>query len=160
MTGYVYAIDNGRGCVKIGWAKNPERRLAEINVSDPDRLSLVGYASGSREHEAAIHQILAPHRVRGEWFRIDGSVRLFLELIAAGNRPAPIARRKCAIRRRPFGMTNTRLANALDVNHTTVHRWAKSRVPAERVLEVERITGIPRTVLRPDLYAPHHEPAQ
>lgn len=34
----------------------------------------------------------------------------------------------------------------------TISKWEKRRVPAERVLEVERKTGIPRHRLRPDLY--------
>jgi DNA-binding transcriptional regulator YdaS (Cro superfamily) len=31
-----------------------------------------------------------------------------------------------------------------------IHQWAK--VPPYRVLDVERVTGLPRSVLRPDLY--------
>lgn len=34
----------------------------------------------------------------------------------------------------------------------TISKWEKRRVPAERVLDVERQTGIPRHRLRPDLY--------
>jgi DNA-binding transcriptional regulator YdaS (Cro superfamily) len=38
------------------------------------------------------------------------------------------------------------------VNKSTVLRWESGLLPAERVLEIERITGIPRHELRPDLY--------
>lgn len=34
----------------------------------------------------------------------------------------------------------------------TISKWEKGQVPAERVLEVERETGIPRHLIRPDLY--------
>lgn len=44
------------------------------------------------------------------------------------------------------------LARAAGVNKSTVTRWAKRRVPAEQVLHVERLTGISRHDLRPDLY--------
>ncbi len=42
------------------------------------------------------------------------------------------------------------LARALEVTPGAVSQW--DRVPAERVLDVERITGISRYELRPDLY--------
>ena len=36
--------------------------------------------------------------------------------------------------------------------------WISSgRVPAERVLQVERVTGVSRSLLRPDLYPPEDE---
>jgi hypothetical protein len=38
------------------------------------------------------------------------------------------------------------------VHKTTVMRWEEKQVPAERVLEIEGMTGISRHVLRPDLY--------
>lgn len=46
------------------------------------------------------------------------------------------------------------LASSFGVNKTTVLRWEEGQVPAERVLEVERVTGVPRSDLRPDLYPP------
>ena len=44
------------------------------------------------------------------------------------------------------------LGDRFSVNRSTVLRWEEGRVPAERVLEVERVTGIDRHELRPDLY--------
>lgn len=46
------------------------------------------------------------------------------------------------------------LARAVGVDRATAWRWAQKRIPAERVAEVERVTGIPRHELRPDLYEP------
>jgi DNA-binding transcriptional regulator YdaS (Cro superfamily) len=48
--------------------------------------------------------------------------------------------------------TLEQLGNILGVNKTTVLRWEKRRIPAERVSEVERVTGIPRQKLRPDIF--------
>jgi DNA-binding transcriptional regulator YdaS (Cro superfamily) len=42
------------------------------------------------------------------------------------------------------------LATACEITHGAVSQW--DRVPAERVLTVERVTGIRREVLRPDIY--------
>lgn len=47
------------------------------------------------------------------------------------------------------------LARNLRITSQAVSQW--KRVPAERVLDVERATGVPRCELRPDLYPP--EPA-
>jgi DNA-binding transcriptional regulator YdaS (Cro superfamily) len=49
------------------------------------------------------------------------------------------------------------LGSRFGVNKSTVLRWEEERVPAERVLDVERETGVPRHELRPDLYP---EPAR
>lgn len=42
------------------------------------------------------------------------------------------------------------LATKLEISKQAVHQWR--RVPAERAKDVERITGIPREELRPDIY--------
>lgn len=48
---------------------------------------------------------------------------------------------------------NTALAKELGgLSPQAVSQW--KRVPAERVLEVERVTGVSRHDLRPDLYPP------
>jgi len=45
----------------------------------------------------------------------------------------------------------TELARRIGISQPSVSNW--SRVPAERVLAVETISGVSRTILRPDLYA-------
>lgn len=42
------------------------------------------------------------------------------------------------------------LAAKLGIARQAIYQW--SRIPAERVVDVERVTGIPRAELRPDLY--------
>jgi DNA-binding transcriptional regulator YdaS (Cro superfamily) len=42
------------------------------------------------------------------------------------------------------------------VSPQAISKW--SRVPAERVLEVERLTGVSRYELRPDVYGPAPKP--
>ena len=49
------------------------------------------------------------------------------------------------------------LARGLGVAQPTVSLW--HRIPAERVLSVEALTSVPRTVLRPDLYQASKESA-
>lgn len=43
------------------------------------------------------------------------------------------------------------LARRLGISQPSVSNW--TRIPSERVLSVEAVTNVPRTVLRPDLYA-------
>lgn len=42
------------------------------------------------------------------------------------------------------------LARELGIKHTALYSW--TRVPAERVLDIERITGVSRHELRPDIF--------
>lgn len=44
----------------------------------------------------------------------------------------------------------SRLAEALDIHPSAVSQWAQ--VPPERVLDVEKATGLSRYALRPDIY--------
>jgi DNA-binding transcriptional regulator YdaS (Cro superfamily) len=46
--------------------------------------------------------------------------------------------------------TRYALAKKLGLTPTAVLEWY--RIPAELVVEVERVTGVPREHLRPDLY--------
>lgn len=64
----------------------------------------------------------------------------------SGNPKAALERAKAVVD------GNTGLARALNdrITPQAVSQW--TRVPAERVLEVERVTGVPRHELRPDLY--------
>ena len=43
------------------------------------------------------------------------------------------------------------LANALKLHRGTVHHW--ERVPYSQLLAVERVTGIDRSLLRPEMFA-------
>lgn len=53
---------------------------------------------------------------------------------------------------RDKGTKPSSLATKLGLNKSTVSRW--KRIPAERVLQVEKATGIPREEIRPDIYPP------
>jgi DNA-binding transcriptional regulator YdaS (Cro superfamily) len=46
----------------------------------------------------------------------------------------------------------SKLAKMLEVKPQVVHNWRVRGIPAERVLDIERATGVPRNKLRSDLY--------
>lgn len=56
-------------------------------------------------------------------------------------------------------MRQADLAVKLGIQPPALSKWKRNRVPAERVLDVERLTGIPRWRLRPDIY-PQPEAAE
>jgi DNA-binding transcriptional regulator YdaS (Cro superfamily) len=51
-----------------------------------------------------------------------------------------------------------KVARALGITHGAVSQWR--RVPAERVIAVEALTGFPKERLRPDLYPPTYARAR
>lgn len=44
------------------------------------------------------------------------------------------------------------LARLLGISHQAILRWQRDKVPADRILDIERVTGVDRERLRPDLY--------
>lgn len=63
------------------------------------------------------------------------------------------------------GLKLVDFAGLIGVDKSTVSRWSASRVPADRLAEIEARTGIERASLRPDLYpstpapSPHNDGA-
>jgi len=57
------------------------------------------------------------------------------------------------------GLKLVDVAREAEVDKATATRWFQGPPPAERVLQIERITGIPRHTLRPDLYPVERETA-
>lgn len=49
------------------------------------------------------------------------------------------------------------LALAIGIKPQSLIKW--DQVPPERVIAVESVTGVPREVLRPDLYPPVRSPS-
>jgi DNA-binding transcriptional regulator YdaS (Cro superfamily) len=48
----------------------------------------------------------------------------------------------------------SKLAALLGLHQTVVSNWRSRGIPAKRCPEVERVTGVPRWVLLPDLFLP------
>lgn len=49
----------------------------------------------------------------------------------------------------------TKFARELGVPVATVSSWGlRNQIPVKRVIDVERLTGVPRHDLRPDIYPP------
>ena len=77
---YVYVareVESGR--YKIGISKDPSARINQLNIGNPEQLTLIHHYKATEagyQSEAIAHALLAEHRIRGEWF--DKSVDLKL----------------------------------------------------------------------------------
>lgn len=72
---YVYFILNyDSEAIKIGMAKNVERRLDNLQTSSPSTLKLLSKIQAksvnkARELEQSLHRKFDKYRIRGEWFK-------------------------------------------------------------------------------------------
>lgn len=161
MSGYVYFI-RCQDRVKIGFSKDPHRRLTKINADAPYPCDLIGAADASVYAEKGIHEQFAAARIHGEWFSLTPEILQFaksanaLDPASFGNKfeRANIAEfpplKAWRYRNR---MTQQDAAAALEVTAGFLSRVESGdyRFSADRVAEVSRVTGIPPQELRPDL---------
>jgi hypothetical protein len=85
-SGFVYLIgqadeedDATIACVKVGFSKDPWRRLKQLETGSPRRLYIIGrLADQPSERERELHRILHPHRINREWFRWSQTVKAIL----------------------------------------------------------------------------------
>jgi len=155
MIGFVYAIGDETGRVKIGWSGDPLRRLNKIGSDCSSVVTLLGLIPATQAQETEIQGLLKPWKVNREWFRLEGPVESFVDMLP---RPEPRSVdlhpnvNPLRAYRADQKVTLEQLADMFGVNKTTVLRLEEGQIPAERVLAVSKKTGIPPYTLRPDLY--------
>lgn len=71
--------------IKFGISHDPRSRMGDLQVSQPLTLHMVGFVGCDRQLERDVHLYCAEHRVRGEWFRIEGRAKAIVQLIVAGD---------------------------------------------------------------------------
>lgn len=77
--GYVYFIQQGEsGPYKIGWSKDVERRLGELQVANPFPLHIRAVLEGTRMLESETHARFKSASMAGEWFENTDEIRAFL----------------------------------------------------------------------------------
>lgn len=78
--GYIYLIGSLKyGFVKIGYSKNPHKRLKEIQVGCPFEVNILSVAKGNMLKEKLIHKKYSKYKSFGEWFFIKGEVELMVK---------------------------------------------------------------------------------
>jgi hypothetical protein len=74
----VYLIGCGE-FVKIGFANNPRYRLRILQLANPHQLELLATLPGGPEIEQQLHVAFGRYHHRGEWFRLEGELALYVE---------------------------------------------------------------------------------
>jgi hypothetical protein len=67
---FVYFIRGGEH-IKIGWSKDPLKRLEQLRTGCPYPLEMLGCMAGEESDERALHEHFAHLRERGEWFKAE-----------------------------------------------------------------------------------------
>ena len=75
--GFVYFVQAGDH-VKIGWSRDPRRRLGSFKVGNAHEVRLLGFVPGTESDEKRLHRVFSAHRVRGEWFKADDDLLAFV----------------------------------------------------------------------------------
>jgi hypothetical protein len=71
---HVYVVGFGP-YVKIGMSRNrPQLRIAAIQSTCPEDLTVYGLLPGDKAYEGALHRRYSEYRTRGEWFRREGAL--------------------------------------------------------------------------------------
>lgn len=69
ISGYVYFINFSKESpIKIGFAKNIDKRLGQLQIGNPYELEVLCAAPGHEAGERILHEHLQMNEVRGEWF--------------------------------------------------------------------------------------------
>jgi hypothetical protein len=86
--GYVYFVQGASGSpIKIGWAREPQKRIATLQTGRPEPLRALALIEGSRRLEGSIQKHYARLRIRGEWFEPRPSLLKFIEKVNSGEWP-------------------------------------------------------------------------
>lgn len=153
--GHIYFLRHG-AFVKIGFSTNYVGRCAAISACTPEETEIVAVHTGTQGDEVEFHRRLSAHRHRLEWFRWCPEVEALAASGLGRASPTIIGSEGLKAARKAVGVKA--IAEALNVTEQAITQWR--RVPINRVLDVERVSGIPRHQLRPDFYAAISVPSQ
>lgn len=70
----IYLISHENQFVKIGYTKNINKRLSQLQVSSPVKLEVLHLIDGNITLEKKLHVLFKDLRTSGEWFNFDASI--------------------------------------------------------------------------------------
>ena len=60
--------------VKIGYSKNPKKRISILKISIPFEMEVIGIIEGDLKKESQLHRMFSKLRVQGEWFLLTEEI--------------------------------------------------------------------------------------
>ncbi len=67
--GHVYFVQQSATLsIKIGFSKDPQKRISDLQVANAQKLKLIGLIDATRKQEQELHKQFARYRLEGEWF--------------------------------------------------------------------------------------------
>lgn len=162
----VYLIRAGEtGPVKIGYAADPVDRLVNLQTAHWEQLHLLRVWEGELADEAALHLRFSDLRIAREWFSFSrkmlGDVGLKRIDGLAEEKPKKLSERRFVLCSLPAmrieeiigaGGGPSALGKTIGLKHSSILSW--TQVPPKHVAAVSFATGIPKHVIRPDLWSP------
>lgn len=80
IEGEIYFIGNLKyGFVKVGFSTNVERRIGAIQTGCPFPIVILARMRGTVKDEKDLHRKMKLHKSNGEWFRIEGLVKGYID---------------------------------------------------------------------------------
>jgi DNA-binding XRE family transcriptional regulator len=70
----IYLISHENQFIKIGYTKNINKRLSQLQVSSPVKLEVLHLIDGDVTIEKKLHVLFKDLRTSGEWFKFDSSI--------------------------------------------------------------------------------------
>jgi hypothetical protein len=134
------------GPIKIGRADNPRRRVADLGVSTPIEVIFIGalFSEHADHEEKGLHQKLAAHHVKGEWFEADAVLseikQLGFRVLSPDQvdtlQPSRAWRRNINLHLRVTPEEFAAWKSAADLQNKSVSEWMRSVMnpPAEEIV--------------------------
>lgn len=117
--------------IKIGFASDPKARFSKIQSDSPVRLVLLGFEEGDEATEAARHVMFGAYRQRGEWFRHDGTLRDFVQLLS----PLPVKPDK------PISLNAQLVAHGISSSYSSMILSGQRKPSRSLAIHIFRKTG-------------------
>lgn len=76
--------------IKIGIARDVRARMSNLRVASASPINLIASVKGDQHVERKLHELLAMHRVNGEWFKDCEEVRAAIQHVIHSSDVPPL----------------------------------------------------------------------